>query len=123
MHLRTGAFFFRPRPSTRDVIPRALRNRGALVDVVEAYRNVVPEEAAARAKLILSAHPLPDWVTFTSSSAADNLVAAVGTGPFQRCASPLSARVTSATIRRYGLHVNAEPQEHTISELVKAMEM
>jgi uroporphyrinogen-III synthase len=108
---------------TRDVIPRALRNRGALVDVVEAYRNIVPEKSAAQAQLVFSADPLPDWVTFTSSSAADNLVAAVGTGTLSTVRIASIGPITSATIRRYGLHVDAEPQEHTIPELVKAMEM
>jgi len=108
---------------TRDVIPRALRNRGALVDVVEAYRNIVPEKSAAQAQLVFSADPLPHWVTFTSSSAADNLVAAVGTDTLSMVRIASIGPITSATIRRYGLHVNAEPQEHTVPELVKAMEM
>ena len=39
----------------RDVIPAELEKLGAQVDVVEAYRNVVPENAAARAHEIFSA--------------------------------------------------------------------
>jgi uroporphyrinogen-III synthase len=106
---------------TRDVISRGLRNRGALVDVVEAYRNIAPEKSAAQANLIFSQRPLPDWITFTSSSAIDNLVAAVGTDPISQVHISSIGPVTSATIRRYGLQVHAEPHEHTIPALVKAM--
>ncbi len=53
---------------TRDLVPRELRKRGAHVDVVEAYRNVLPPEAAGQASAIFR-EPYPDWVTFASSSA------------------------------------------------------
>lgn len=105
----------------RDVIPRTLRDRGALVDVVEAYRNIVPEKAAAQAKLTFSGRPLPDWVTFTSSSAIDNLVSAVGTDSISGVRIASIGPVTSATICRHGLSVHAEPRDHTIPALVKAM--
>jgi len=49
----------------RDVVPEALRQRGARVDVVDIYRNVVPPDAPGRAREVF-AHK-PDWVTFTSS--------------------------------------------------------
>src|SRR6202051_1512034 len=50
----------------RDLVPVTLGERGAIVDVVEAYRTIIPADAAARAKEAL-AHK-PDWITFTSSS-------------------------------------------------------
>lgn len=106
---------------TRDVIPRALRDRGALVDMVEAYRNIAPEKSTAQANLIFSERPLPDWITFTSSSAVDNLVSAVGTNLISGVRIASIGPVTSATIRRHGLQVHAEPHEHTIPELVKAI--
>ena len=34
----------------RDLVPVELTRRGATVDVVEAYRTVIPEDAAARAR-------------------------------------------------------------------------
>ena len=106
---------------TRDVIPRALRERGAVVDVVEAYRNVMPEEAAARARAIFSEVPLPDWVTFTSSSCVDNLVSAVGTDVLRGVRIASIGPVTSGTIRRHGLEVEAEPREHTVAGMVEAI--
>ena len=51
----------------RDVIPTELERLGALVEVVEAYRNVIPENAAARAQEIFSGSKKPHWITFTSS--------------------------------------------------------
>lgn len=107
---------------TRDVIPRALRERGAVVDVIEAYRNVMPENSAAQARTIFSESPLPDWVTFTSSSCVDNLVSAVGAQALSKIRIASIGPVTSATIRRHGMAVHAEPEEHTISGLVEAMQ-
>ncbi|HWR54264.1 MAG TPA: uroporphyrinogen-III synthase, partial [Bryobacteraceae bacterium] len=49
----------------RDVVPGELRARGARVDVVEAYRTVVPESAPALARQIFGADRKPDWITFT----------------------------------------------------------
>ncbi len=60
----------------RDLVPMELKRRGATVDVVEAYRTVIPEDAAARAKEILARRP--HWITFTSSSTVNNLVEAAG---------------------------------------------
>ena len=55
----------------RDVIPDALRQAGIAVDVVDAYRNVLPEVAP---ELLLKAVAgRIDAVTFTSSSSATHL--------------------------------------------------
>ena len=47
----------------RDVIPIELAKLGAQVEVVEAYRNVVPSNATARAHDIFSSEKKPDWIT------------------------------------------------------------
>jgi uroporphyrinogen-III synthase len=106
---------------TRDVIPRALRQHRAVVDVIEAYRNVMPEHASAQARAIFSENPLPAWVTFTSSSCVDNLVSAVGAEALLKVRIASIGPVTSGTIRRHGLEVHAEPREHTIPALVEAI--
>src|ERR1700733_4793484 len=62
----------------RDLIPTELAKLGAQVDVVEAYRNVVPDDAASRAHEIFSAARKPDWITFTSSSTVKHLLAVAG---------------------------------------------
>jgi uroporphyrinogen-III synthase len=50
---------------TRDVVRTALAEHGALVDVVEAYRNVIPPEAASQTKQVFQL-PFPHWITFAS---------------------------------------------------------
>lgn len=119
---------------TRDVIPRALRECGALVDVVEAYRNIIPGDAASRARNLFAKLPYPDWLTFTSPSCVENLVSILGTNPVATGKPDLLADVssmiyiasigpvTSGALRRYGFPVHAEPEEHTIPGLVRAMQ-
>jgi uroporphyrinogen-III synthase len=105
---------------TRDVVREELTRRGALVDVVEAYRNVVPPEADAEARTVFQP-PYPDWVTFASSSAVENLVGLVGER-LQHSKIASIGPVTSATLRKHSLQVCAEPAQHTILGLVQAIE-
>ncbi len=56
----------------RDIIPDFLREAGALVDAVDAYRNEIPKGAATQLRQAL-AEGL-DAVTFTSSSSVTHLV-------------------------------------------------
>jgi uroporphyrinogen-III synthase len=105
---------------TRDVIAPALRKQGAAVDVVEAYRNVVPPQAAKQAAIVFR-EPLPDWVTFASSSAVTNLVGLVGAPLLRQVKLASIGPATSATIREYELEPAAEARDHTIRGLVQAM--
>ena len=66
----------------RDLVPVELTRRGAIVDVVEAYRTVIPEDAAARAREVLARKPT--WITFTSSSTVKNFVAVRAGGDCSR---------------------------------------
>jgi uroporphyrinogen III methyltransferase/synthase len=122
----------------RDLVPIALAERGAHVDVVEAYRTIMPAEAPARAKEALARKP--DWITFTSSSTVKNLVSALGTAHtndalgdgeagrealhlFQRSGGKLASigPITSQTLRSFGLTPDAEADPHTIEGLVEAI--
>jgi uroporphyrinogen-III synthase len=113
----------------RDLVPVALTERGAFVDVVEAYRTIMPAEAPQRAKEALANKP--DWITFTSSSTVTNLIAALGAETegrevlrqFQHDGGKLASigPITSATLRSYELTVDAEADPHTIEGLVKAI--
>ena len=103
----------------RDLVPVTLRERGATVDVVEAYRTIVPMDAAARAKEAL-AHK-PDWITFTSSSTVTNLLAVTGREALQGIKVASIGPVTSATARQGGLKVDVEAEPHTIEGLVEAI--
>ncbi|HVY91504.1 MAG TPA: uroporphyrinogen-III C-methyltransferase [Bryobacteraceae bacterium] len=100
----------------RDVLPEELRRRGAQVDVVEAYRTVPPGDLADRARKVLAAKP--DWITFTSSSTATNLIAACGAEALRGIRVASIGPVTSATLRAAGIEVTAEANPHTIRGLV-----
>jgi uroporphyrinogen III methyltransferase/synthase len=103
----------------RDLLPRELTKRGAIVDVVEAYRTVVPSDLALRAMGVLASKP--DWITFTSSSTAANLIAAVGADRLRgiQCAS--IGPITTATLSQRGVSVVVEASSYTIPGLVQAV--
>jgi uroporphyrinogen-III synthase len=105
---------------TRDVIAPSLRARGAEVDVVEAYRNVVPPEAAEGSAAVFR-EPLPDWVTFASSSAVTNAVKLVGVEILGRVKTASIGPATSATMREYGLEPTVEALEHSVRGLARAV--
>lgn len=100
----------------RDILPEELRRRGSHVDVVEAYRTVAPAGLAERAAAIFKTNP--DWITFTSSSTASNLVAACGSEALRGTRTASIGPVTSATLRSLGIDVTAEANPHTIEGLV-----
>jgi uroporphyrinogen III methyltransferase/synthase len=105
----------------RDLIPVELSKRGAHVDVIEAYRNVIPEQAAARAHEIFSEAHKPDWITFTSSSTVTNFLAIVGRERLEGVRIASIGPVTSNTARTHGLNVDAEARPFTIDGLVSAL--
>ena len=73
----------------RDVLPDALRERGAEVDVVALYETVAEDPTRPRSRR----RPSADYVTFTSSSTVRNFVEAVGDRlPERRARSSRSAR-------------------------------
>jgi uroporphyrinogen III methyltransferase/synthase len=114
-----------PRASAaRDVLPEALRKRGASVDVVAAYRSILPRESVERAAAVFERHS-PTVAVFTSSSAVTNLFrllpdrdpAALLRDVRIACIGP----ITSRTARDHGLAVDIEPRQYTIPALVRAI--
>jgi len=103
----------------RDLVPVTLRERGAVVDVVEAYRTITPVDATARAREALALKP--DWVTFTSSSTVKNLLAVTGREALRGIKVASIGPITSATAREAGLTVDVEANPHTIEGLVQAI--
>lgn len=101
----------------RDVLPNALRERGAKVEVVALYETVreEPDEAA------IEAAQDADYVTFTSSSTVRNLIEALGER-FPRNARIVSiGPVTSEAAREAGLEVHVEAERHDVDGLVSAL--
>ena len=107
----------------RDVVPEALRAAGAEVAIVDAYRTVVPADAAGRARAIFGAELLPDAVVFTSGSTVTHLLDVLrGAGlafPSQvECVS--IGPVTSAALQDAGLVVAAEAETASLDGLIDA---
>jgi len=101
----------------RDVLPDALRERGAGVDVIALYETVreTPDPEAVEAA------QGADYVTFTSSSTVRNLTEALG-DRFPRGARVLSiGPITSEAARAAGLEVAVEAERHDVDGLVEAL--
>lgn len=104
----------------RDTVSSTLTARGAHVDVVEAYRNVIPASAADRAAEIFR-DPLPHWVTFASPSAVENLIELTGPNPLHQVKIATIGPTTSECARKHGLTVAAEASPSTVDGLVQAI--
>ena len=108
----------------RDVLPDALRARGAEVDVVELYETIAQPLSPAA----LQAARAADYITFTSSSTVRFFLEAAGAGQ-DGAGTPLSAGtrivsigpVTSATLREHGLEPHVEAQRHDIDGVLEAL--
>jgi uroporphyrinogen III methyltransferase/synthase len=105
----------------RDVVPDALRARGAVVDVVEAYRTAIPAGAAALAREIFSNPSKPGWITFTSSSTVRHFVEAAGAEALAGVRVASIGPVTSDTARECGIAVTVEAASYTSAGLVEAL--
>jgi uroporphyrinogen III methyltransferase/synthase len=101
----------------RDVLPEALRDRGAEVDVLALYETVAEPLPDAD----LEAIPQADYVTFTSSSTVRFFFGAAGDrlSPETRLAS--IGPVTSSALRERGLEPHVEASRHDIEGLVDAL--
>lgn len=105
----------------RDVLPDALRDRGAEVDVLALYRTVVETLDAQQIESVRGV----DYLTFTSSSTVRNFLAAAGgpevwrEGDRPRLAS--IGPVTSGTLREHGLEPDVEATHHHIDGLIEAL--
>ncbi len=105
---------------TRDIVATELRKRGAHVDFVEAYRNVLPVEAAERAATVFRDR-YPDWVIFASTSAVENLVSLVGVEVLRGVKIASIGPITSESVRKNGLAVAAEACPHSVEGLVNVL--
>jgi uroporphyrinogen III methyltransferase/synthase len=101
----------------RDVLPDALRARGADVDVLVLYETVAEELSAEQLAAVAGA----DYVTFTSSSTVSFLLEAAGerelAGPRLASIGP----VTSAALRERGLQPEVEAERHDIDGLLDVL--
>jgi uroporphyrinogen III methyltransferase/synthase len=121
-HDLTGKRVLLPRAAVaRDLIPAELNRRGAVVDVVEAYRTVTPESMPHRISEIFHAARRPDWITFTSGSTVQNFAAAAGVEILRGIHVASIGPITTSAARELGIEVTAEALEFTIDGLVEAI--
>lgn len=103
----------------REVLPDELRARGALVDVVPAYRTVPGDGDAAVLERMRAGDV--DAVTFTSSSTVRNFVRLAEGVDLGAMVVATIGPITSATARALGMTVAVEPEEYTVPALVEAL--
>ena len=103
----------------RDVLPEALRERGAEVDVLALYETVAEPLSPAALKHAREA----DYITFTSSSTVRFFLDAAGDSgglsPETRIVS--IGPVTSETLRARGFEPHLEAWDHDVEGVVRAI--
>lgn len=107
----------------RDVLPRALREAGADVDVIAAYENVPSEENRDKVMEALEAGTL-DCVTFGSSSTVRNFLASIPLDELKKHPGVRFAAigpVTAETMRSLGLEPDIQSESFTIPAMVDAV--
>lgn len=120
--------------SARPALALALREAGAMVDEVTAYRTVLRDQASEvsedfgslsttsqNVRQMLAENQI-DVVTFTSSSTVRNLVALLGDaeplrGALIACIGP----ITAGTAREMGLRVDMVAEEYTVDGLIEVL--
>ncbi|HEY2015168.1 MAG TPA: uroporphyrinogen-III synthase, partial [Bryobacteraceae bacterium] len=106
----------------RDVIPEQLRKCGADIHVVEAYRTVIPADSIDQVRALFGPDkPLPDAVTFTSSSTVNNffaLLAAAKVELPQGLKAVSIGPVTSKTLRQHRWEPAGEALKYDIPGVV-----
>lgn len=108
----------------RDVLPDKLREMGASVNIVTAYKTVMDSLKSDKIKEMLEQGKI-DIVTFTSSSTAKNFAKLLQDIDLPKvmedvvvaCIGP----ITADTVRSLGLKVDIEAKEYTIPGLVEAI--
>jgi uroporphyrinogen III methyltransferase/synthase len=104
----------------RRVLPEALRVAGALVDEVEVYRTVKPEQGKTALAAILKRGI--DMVVFTSSSTVRNFMELLSDKTaLNGVKIAVIGPITAETAKNYGLEPHIAPQEYTIPALVETI--
>jgi uroporphyrinogen III methyltransferase/synthase len=120
-----GLNFLLPRAAVgRDYLPKALEDAGARVDVVTAYRTVVPENLD-RGRLSAMLAGSADCIAFTSSSTVKNLALLFDTHDLSKILGGLAVAcigdITATTAAEFGLRVDIQPAQSTVKDLAKAI--
>ncbi len=121
-HVERGAKVLLPRARVaRELVPEALAEAGARVDVVAVYETLAPTEKEAERIRSLVDPSECDAVFFTSSSTVDNLVDVLGADASARLSALALfsiGPVTTQTADARGLDIARTAAEPTIESLV-----
>ena len=104
----------------RETLPTGLRDLGAEVTVIEAYRSVPDGEGAEKLARTIEAGKV-DLVTFTSASAVRGFVDAVGEDLALKVPAASIGPQTSDALRVAHIEVKHEAEESTIDGLIAAV--
>jgi uroporphyrinogen III methyltransferase/synthase len=120
-----GLNFLIPRAAVaRDYLPNALEAVGARVDVVTAYRTIIPDQLD-RGRLAAMLAGGADCIAFTSSSTVRNLARLFDTVDLGKILSKTAVAcigdITASTASEYGLSPEIQPDEYTIPALAEAI--
>ena len=114
----TRALIVRAREA-RDVLPDALRARGAQVDVLPVYETLAEPLSPRTLQAVRAA----DYITFTSSSSVRFFLQAAGgeagLSPATRIVS--IGPITSATLREHGLEPDVEADPFDVEGMIAAL--
>ena len=102
----------------RNVVAPLLAAGGARVEVLEAYRTVMPKGAAAQLRAVFAAAPV-DAITFTSGSTVRHASRALVELP--RCVAACIGPVTASAARDAGWTSIITAAEHTSAGLVTVL--
>ncbi len=129
MDLR-GMRFLIPRAEVaRDYLPARLREMGAKVDVVPAYKTVVPDVREEKIKYVkdMLLKGKIDLAIFTSPSTFKNLLVILRLQEdeakryFHNTRIACIGPVTGSAVEKSGLSVDISPERYTIPNLIKAI--
>jgi len=104
----------------REVLATELREIGADVTVIEAYRSIADGEGAEKLARAIEAGKV-DLATFTSASAVRGYIDAVGEDLALRVPAASIGPQTSDALRDAGIEVKVDAEESTIDGLVSAV--
>ena len=104
----------------REVLPDTLREKGAEVDVVTAYRTYRPDTRKDELlEAIMSGEA--NMVSFTSSSTVSNFAGMFTDSEFEEVKKKLKVAsigpITTTTAKKFGFKIDVEPEEYTIDAL------
>ncbi|ADL12087.1 uroporphyrinogen-III C-methyltransferase [Acetohalobium arabaticum] len=120
----TGQKFLLPRSDiSRSALPEGLKDRGAEVNNVTAYRTVTGEGNEEALELIDKGEV--DIITFTSSSTVRNFIKMLGDRDYNKLLADVTIAcigpITAGTAEEFGLEVDIIAEEYTIDGLVEAV--